>query len=606
MKFRLSASWRLWVVLPMLAAVYVLLVLGSSKWLDGERVDLTRDHLYTLSPGTLDILHHLQQPLDLTLYFSDRASHGLPQMRAYHQRVVNMLDEVVRHAHGRVHFTQIDPLPFSEDEDRASAAGLTSVRGEGTGGAIFFGLAGRNAEDERTAAIPFFLLAKERFIEYDIAKLLYDLSTAHKPRVAIYSGLPIWGGTDSDGNATPPWAALQQLRQLFDVNRLDPDTLASLRVADADALVLIQPAGLSRADQHAVDRYVQHGGHMLAFVDPDSEVGGGEPSDLPSLFHAWGVAFDTGHVLLDRSRALVVQSPVSGAAVRSPAVLGLTGDELNRRGSVTAALSKIDVSSTGYFGLLPNATTRLDPLIQSTTEAMAVPTGLVRDALDPSTLYKDYQPGGKHFAIAVRLQGALPGAFAADASDKTPARKPEVILVGDTDLLSDRLWVQTSASQGQTLISPFANNGDFFVNAVDDLAGPSDLIAIRGRAVAERQFTRVDALRRQADETFKAKQSELQAELSDTEQRIDALKQAAHGRGQTAAQKDAVEQFVQRKLVIRSQLRAVQRSLDADIERLSMLLKFIDILLMPILVALVGLVYGAWRMRRRRASGEWR
>lgn len=607
MRWRVPASWRLWWALPLLAAVYVLLVLGASKWLDGERIDLTRDHLYTLSPGTLDILDHLRQPLDLTLYFSDRASHGLPQMRAYHQRVVNMLDEIVRHAHGRIHFTRIDPLPFSEDEDRAGAAGLTSVRGEGAGGAIFFGLAGRNAENGRTAAIPFFLLAKERFIEYDITKLLYDLSTTHKPRVAIYSGLPIWGNNGGDGNATPPWTALQQLRQLFDVRRLDPATLASLGVADTDTLVLIQPVGLSQADTQAVDRYVQQGGHLLVFVDPDSEVGGGEASDLPKLLHAWGVAFDPGQVLLDRSRALVVQSPVSGNAVRSPAVQGLTGDELNRRDPVTAALSVINVSSAGYFSLSPDTGTRLDPLIQSTTEAMSVPTGLVRDALDPSTLYKDYLPEGKHFAIAVRLQGTLPSAFPASATGKpqVSGHKSEVILVGDTDLLSDRLWVQTSTSQGQTLVSPFANNGDFFVNAVDDLAGPSDLIAIRGRAVAERRFTRVDALRRQADEKFKAKQSELQTELSETEQRIASIKQSAHGRSQTAAQKAAVDQFEQRKLEIRGELRAVQRSLDADIERLSTLLKFIDILFMPILVVLAGLIYGAWRVRRRRAGGGW-
>jgi ABC-type uncharacterized transport system involved in gliding motility auxiliary subunit len=249
---------------------------------------------------------------------------------------------------------------------------------------------------------------------------------------------------------------------------------------------------------------------------------------------------------------------------------------------------------------------RLDPLIQSTTDAMAVPAERVREALDPSTLYEAYRPDGEHYAIAVRLRGELAPAFTPDASTATGARKPEVILVGDTDLLSDRLWVQASPSLGQALMSPFANNGDFFVNAIDDLAGPSDLIAIRGRAVTERKFTRVDALRRQADEKFKAKQLQLQAELNDTEQHLAELKQAAHARNRTAAQKAAVEQFMQRKLAIRSELRAVQRSLDADIERLSMLLKFIDILLVPILVALAGLMYGAWRTRRRRAGGEWR
>ncbi|HKT40856.1 MAG TPA: Gldg family protein [Rhodanobacteraceae bacterium] len=602
---RLQWRGRLWLLLPVLAVVYVLLVLGASRFFGGERIDLTRDHLYTLSPGTRNIIAHLKQPIDLTLYFSDRASHGLPQLRAYHQHVLHMLEQVVRRSHGRVHLNQVDPLPFSEDEDRATAAGLTSVRGEGTGESIFFGVAGRNVGDGRTSAIPFFLPAKEPFLEYDVARLLHDLSVTREPRVAIYSGLPIWGGTDAEGNAAPAWTALQQVQQLFEVQRLDADALAALAPGDAAVLVLIQPVGLTHADVRAIDRYVQAGGHLLVFVDPDSEVGGNEASDLRTLFQAWGVAFDPDRVLLDRSRALSVQSPVTGATVRDPSVLGLTGDELNRRDPVTRMLSVIDVAGTGYFTLLPGAQVRLDPLVQSTTEAMVAPAGRVRDASDPAALYKGYTPDGEHYAIAVRLLGKLPDAFADDARAGPPAHASEVILVGDTDLLSDRLWVLPSSAEGQTLMSPFANNGDFFVNAIDDLAGPSNLIAIRGRAVNERRFTRVDMLRRQADEKFKAKQVELQAELEDTEKRLAALKRDAQGRSRTAAQKAAVAQFTQRKLAIRGELRAVQRSLDADIEQLSMQLKFFDILLMPILVALAGLLYGLWRMRRRWSGERW-
>jgi ABC-type uncharacterized transport system involved in gliding motility auxiliary subunit len=602
---RLRWRARLWLLLPILAAIYVLLVVGASRWLGGERIDLTRDHLYTLSQGTRNIIAQLRQPIDLTLYFSDRASHGLPELSAYHQRVVHMLEQIVRRSRGHIHLTQVDPLPFSEDEDRATAAGLTSVRGDGTGQAIFFGLAGRNASDGRMSAIPFFLPTKEPFLEYDVARLLYELSVVHKPRVAIYSGLPIWGGADASGSKTPAWTALQQVRQLFDVRRLDAASLVSPRVTDADVLVLIQPAGLPQADLRSIDRYVQDGGRLLAFVDPDSEVDGGESSDLRPLFQAWGVSFDTDRVLLDRSRALQVQSPGSNAQVFDPAVLGLTSGELNRHDPITAVLSIIDVASSGYFGLLPGAAARLDPLLQSTTEATVVPTQRVRDVSDPATLYKDYAPDGEHYPIAVRLVGKLPDAFAADLPARSPRRKPEVILVGDTDLLSDRLWVQSSPTQGQTLMSPFANNGDFFVNAIDDLAGPSNLMAIRGRAVNSRRFTRVDMLRRQADEKFKAKQIELQAELAETEKQLAAIKQGARGSSGGAAQKAAVEQFMRRKLQIRGELRAVQRSLDADIERLSMQLKFIDILFMPILVALTGLLYGLWRMRKRFSGGEW-
>lgn len=595
---------RLWWALPLLAALYVLTVLGASRWLGTFRVDLTQDHLYTLSPGTRDIVARLRQPLQLTLYFSDRASRNLPQLRAYHQRVVGMLEEVARQSGGRVQLAQVDPLPFSAAEDRATAAGLTPGRGEGNGDAVFFGLVAQNLANRSTAVIPFFLLAKEPFLEYDVAKLLYQVSTPHKPRVAIFSGLPIWGGTDADGNPAPEWAVLHQAQQLFDVKRLDATALAALGM-DTDVLVLIHPNGLSTADVAEVDRYVRRGGRLLVFVDPDSEVDGGASSDLPKLFRTWGVEFDPNRVLLDRSRALVVQSPVTNAAVRDPAVLGLTRSEFNQRAPITAALGIVDLSSTGFFGLLPNATTRLEPLIQSTTEAMAVPTNRVRNALDPTTLYQDYAPDGKYYAVAVALRDTPRDAGTAVAARPTPDGRPRVILVGDTDVLSDRLWVQPGVSPNQALVAAFANNGDFFVNAIDELAGPSDLIAIRGRAVAERKFTRVDALHRQADEKFKAKQLQLQTELKETEQRIAALKQAGQGHSASAAQKAAVEQFVQRQLAIRTELRAVQRSLDADIERLSTLLKFIDILLMPMVLALTGLLYGAWRLRRRRAGEDW-
>ena len=133
---RLNAS----AVLMLLAALYVLLVLGSSVALRGARIDLTADKLYTVSSGTLRIVASLRQPLQLTLYFSDRASRDLPQLRAYRQRVGDMLDEIARRSNGRIHVQVIDPQPYSEDEDRASAAGLVAVPGDNGAEKLFFGL----------------------------------------------------------------------------------------------------------------------------------------------------------------------------------------------------------------------------------------------------------------------------------------------------------------------------------------------------------------------------------------------------------------------------------------------------------------------------------
>lgn len=87
--------------------------------------------------------------------------------------------------------------------------------------------------------------------------------------------------------------------------------------------------------------------------------------------------------------------------------------------------------------------------------------------------------------------------------------------MADTDMLSDRLWVKTQNFFGQKLLNAFANNGDFFVNTVDNLTGSSDLISIRGRGTSNRPFTRVEELKQAADDRFRVKERELRQELTD-------------------------------------------------------------------------------------------
>lgn len=599
---RLRAS----IALLLLAVLYVLLVLGSSAALSGARIDLTADKLYTLSPGTEHIVESLRQPLQLTLYYSERASHELPALRAYRQRVGDMLQEIARRSHGRIALDTVDPLPYSEDEDRATAAGLSAMPGAAGGEKLYFGLAARNTVDGRSGAIPFFLPDREPFVEYDIAKLLHDLSETRKPRVDILSGLPIAGGTDAaTGQPQRPWSVLTQLRQLFDVRVLDAGALEQVD-ASTGVLMLIAPHDLPQDALQAIDRYVQRGGHLVVFVDPDAEVDGGRASDMPKLLKAWGIAFDPDQIVLDRGRALAIQPTPDAPPVRHPAVLGFTGADLNRDDPVTAALGVINVSSAGHFELVPGTRTKLIPLIQTSADAMLSAAQRVRDASDPAALYNGYTATGERYVIAARARGHFAPAFAQDAtgSNARTSRENQMLLIADTDLLSDRMWVQLTPAFGQLLMNAFANNGDFVVNAVDNLSGPSDLIAIRGRAVADRPFTTVDNLRRAADEKFKAKQTELLDELADTEARLSALQSSGGERSMTlsAPQKTTVEQFMTRKVQIRGELRDVQRRLDADIETLGTRLKFIDTLLMPILLTLIALGFAGWRAHRRNAQ----
>jgi ABC-type uncharacterized transport system involved in gliding motility auxiliary subunit len=612
--------------LILLPLVFAVLVLSSSRAMRSQRLDLTEDQLYTLTPGTLSIVEALHKPLRLTLYFSDHAARDLPQLRSYEQRVSEMLQEMAARAHGKIRLRIVDPLPYSDDEASAEGYGLTSVDTGSNGAQLFFGLVGSYSpaadadadgdapESGKALSIPLFDPSREAFLEYDIAKLVYELNQPRKPHIGVVSSLPV------DGNPTTgeaPWAVMRQLSQLFDVKMIDPAGLKQVG-ADIQVLLLIHPKHLSDDAQYALDQYVLRGGHLVVLVDPDSELDNtpyvnstgvldDHNSDLPRLFAQWGVKYDPQKVVLDRARALQIE--LYGNSLSHPAMLGLGPQEINREDVITASLQRVNVSSAGYFDLSPDTQSRLLPLLQSTPDAEVVPAQQVRlSTADPSVLLNGYKPDNNRYVIAARLRGSFSSAFPERANlpgHVAQAKAPiDVVLVADTDLLSDRLWLYTQNFLGQAQLSVIANNGDFVTNVADNLSGSSALLSIRGRSTSQRPFTKVRALQAAADQKFLAKKRELEGELADTQRRLAELQPTKGGTaGASAEQKAELEKFVQRRLVITKELRDVQHQLNAEIDALGLRLKFINILLMPALLAVIGLLYG-WRRsrfhRRRR------
>ena len=604
--------------LAVLAVLFVAVVLICNSLLRGARIDLTQNRLYTLSQGTKHILASLDEPIRLQLFSSDKATQNQPQLRSYAQRVREMLDEMSARARGKIRLEVIDPLPFSEDEDRATTYGVQGVPAGANGANIYFGLVGTNSTDGQ-AVIPFLQPDKEAFLEYDIAKLIHELATPKRPVIGLLSGLPLGGGFDpATRGMSDPWEVYTQLTQLFSVRSLAGGSLEKVD-ADITTLVIVHPKALSDDAQYAIDQFVMRGGHLLVFVDPSSEsdrsAGPGNPqgmladasSDLPKLFKAWGVEYDPHKVVLDRARAVEINTGRGGAPVRHAAILGLTKDDLDANDVITANLDSINLATPGYFQLAKGSKYKLTPLLETSDDAMVVGSERVRFVTDPAQLLVGYQPGHERRIVAGRLEGVFASAF---PDRKEPGHLAqaksggEIVLVADADMLGDPMWVRVQPFFGQRIANAFANNGDFFVNAVDNLTGSSDLISIRGRATSQRPFTRVDDMKRDAEASFRDKETVLQNELKDTERKLTDL-QTRKGAGNEAIlspeQQTELTSFVQKRADIRKQLRQVRRGLDERIDSLGTRIKLIDIGAMPLLMTLAALGFAAWKRRQRTA-----
>lgn len=609
--------------LAVIGLLFVAVMLLANLLLRGAQVDLTADKLYTISDGTEHIVENLKEPINLYLFFSERTATPIPQIKNHGIRVRELLEELASRSNGKLTLKVIDPQPFSEEEDRATELGITSVPVNASGEKLYLGLAATNSTDGKEA-IPYLDPSLEEQLEYDVAKLIHKLSTAKKPVVGWLSSLPMGGDFDMQTQRPrPPWVVYGQIEQLYTVRSLEP-TLTKID-ADIDVLVLVHPKDLTPAALYAIDQFAMRGGHILAFVDPNAQAdqSGNDPSNpmaqmqadksshLEPLLASWGVEFKSDQVVGDLERGLSVSMREGEPPSQHIAVLGFDGSSVSKD-VITTHLDSINMATAG--SLKPVAGTKLtfEPLIKTSKQAGLLPVQRFAMMSDPSSLRDGFKPTGE-LTVAARISGNAASAFAngppagvaADAAALKASAKPlNVVVIADTDLLQDFMWVSVRNFFGQSMAQPFANNGELVWNALDNLAGSADLISIRGRAAYSRPFERVEALRRNADAQFRTKEQELEQQLQQTEENLTKL-QSANPRGGeailSADQAREIERFQGDKVRIRKELRAVKAGLETDIKALGMKMKLINILVMPVVFTALALLVNAWHRRRRHA-----
>jgi ABC-type uncharacterized transport system involved in gliding motility auxiliary subunit len=614
-----------------LAVLFLAVVMLSNVGLRGVRLDLTQNKLYTLSKGTQQVLSELKEPVNLYFYFSrDVAAKQSPLVMPYAARVREFLEEISARAGGKVHLQVIDPQPFSDDEDRASEFGLQPVHAGNGGEGLYFGLAGTNSTDGRSA-IPAFTPDREEFLEYDVAKLIQDLGTPKKPVIGLLSSIGLQGQFNPQtGQMGEPWPIYSQLQQLFTVRTLTSDLDHIDK--DVDVLMLIHPKQLAPKTLYAIDQFVMRGGRILLMLDPNagSDLSGQDPSnplagamanhssDLQPLLASWGVDYDPTKVIGDLGRGLEVRASATGGPIRHIGILGLRRADMDQKDVVTASLESINLATVGSIAPHAGAKTAFEPLLMSSTSAEPMPAQRFNALIDPGTLRDGFKSTGVRYTIAARITGPVDSAYPnGPPGELKPASGPPVahlakatspaniVVIADTDLLMDYLWVQTRELFGQKIAQAFANNGDFIANILDNLSGSSALISVRGRASFSRPFERIEAIRRSADDRLRAKSLELQTELQQTESKLTELQSKRNDQSSlmlSPEQEAELKRFTAEKASVRKELRETQRGLDVDINRLGSWLKVINIAIAPLIVAVAGVMILSLRRRRRTAA----
>ncbi len=631
-----------WGCIIMAAIILLSVNVLSETQLRKGNFDLTENQLYTLTDGTREVLTSIDEPIRVRLYFSKTLGENVATFQRYFDRVRRLLERYSDIAGGKLLLEVFDPEPFSDAEDRAVASGLQGVPLSAGGSNVYFGVYASNSTDNEEL-IPFMTLEREKFLEYDLTKMIYSLANPEKNVVGVLSALPISGGMNQQRQQIPPWQVMTQIGEVYEVRQLQPnlDEIPE----DVNLLMLVQPVGLTDNALFAIDQFALKGGKVLAFVDPISDAltrqvpgitGGQQETGIERLFTAWGIELAEGKVTGDIDHARRVQFAQAGqpVVVDYVAWLALGKASLDADDVVSGGIERLHVASAGILDPIKGAGTTFTPLMITGPRAMRIDASNFAGIPDPVKLLDDYAPDGSPLTLAARITGPAKSAYPdgapkpetpeappAEEGEDQPAPEVEttqdeeaapsikdgnvtVIVFADTDLLHDSFWVQYQEFLGQQIPVPEANNADFVLNALDNLTGGEALVGLRGRGVESRTFELVEQIRRDADQQYRAREQALNAKLTELQGKLKNIEEKTDGTKVvlTADEEQAIENFRAEMISVRQQLRAVKLALAQDIDRLDTGLKLANIAAVPLLIGFGGLGVLAFRRRRRQAA----
>ncbi len=626
-------------VLTILGLALLLLLLLAVNMFAGEalrtaRVDLTEDKLYTLSDATKQVLGEIDEPVTFRFFYTKQLGDRSPAIASYADRIEELLDQYALLSDGKLRVEKYYPQPFSNEEDQAVAAGLRSVPYNAQGDLGFFGLEATNSTDDQKL-VEFFSPERENFLEYDLTQIVYALSNPERRVLGLLSKLPL-RGTEGIPNLPqsqqmPPWAVYSQLSELFEIrevpvttDRIDPDV---------DVLMVVHPQQLLDKTLYAIDQFVLRGGKLMAFVDPYSEVQGGQqrgPAQgaalgnseiyLEPLYEAWGAEVLGGQVAGDLEAAARVDlgGGKRAAFTEYVAWLNLTKRNLNADDVVTAQLENLSLGTAGIIELTEGSQAELLPLLVTSEYSQKIDVNRVRFRPDPVKLLNEFEPSGQNMVLGARITGTFKSAFPdgppsvpQPADGPPPAEETEplpphiaeaaaansVVLVADTDLLSDPFWLSPQGGM------PLADNGTFVANIAESLTGRQDLIGLRSRGTSIRPFMLIEKLEREAEQRYRSEEQALARKLQESQEKFEKLQGQGNPENRdtilTQDQSETLEQVRAEIVNTRKELRRVQGELREDVNRVGTVAKVVNIVAMPLLVALIAIGLAIVRRARR-------
>jgi ABC-type uncharacterized transport system involved in gliding motility auxiliary subunit/ABC-type transport system involved in multi-copper enzyme maturation permease subunit len=440
-------------------AIVLVLVLNLLGGHVRGRLDLTRGDLFTLAPGSRQILENLDDLVQIKLFVSDELP---PELQLQLRDVRDLLSDFRRASNGNLTVEEMNP---DEDEAAAEEAGSLGIypvefnvlrddefqlkRG-------YYGLAVLYADEQEVIPV----IQRTDDLEFRLASAVHSMTTQERLGVAFLQGF----GAKGDFDLPDLRSTLADRYSIRNI-RMAPDSTPAIPMDSTRVVVLAGPTqALDSTALGRLEDYVNQGGAALILLEPillDPQNPQPIPvySGLEPFLEANGLRFNSSLVadLASSEQVSLGQRGFFNVIASYPLwpIVSPAGDHITTR-----SLSSLTLSWAGALDIVDS--TKVTPLWQ-TTDA-----GALRGPGLPIMPDQNWDTPREELAVRTVAVAVDPGAVDADGenSGNIPGR---MIGVGDESFLES----QFARANPQNVL--------FATNAIDWLAQDESLIRIRSK-----------------------------------------------------------------------------------------------------------------------------
>ena len=591
------------------------------------RLDISSDRAYSISPVSKELVSGLEQPVLVRFYASRTGKTMLPVLKKYADRVEWLLREFESASNGKIILEIVDPAENPLYDEAASLDGCTALT-DPSGEQVYLGISASCGA--KTQVIPYLSPRHESQLEYEIVRVIQNAARKVRPKLGIMSPLPVFGKKpdftsqfrqvqQETVTIDPPWYVISELMKDYQVVQVPMD---APEIPDGiDALIVIHPSGIWPRSQFALDQFVLRGGNLAVFADPRSFYAVLKSrkeysllemfkSDLDLLFRNWGVIYRPEFLVADMVSAY--RNKLPDRIVTNPTVLNLQKDRFSGTAPETSGLNHIAMYFSGSFAIEKKEGITGEVLLETSGESQIVSAEVNR----PELILRRFKASGEKYPLAVHLEGMYTTAFPEGAPDPTALRKnteilkrsrakSRIYLFADSDMLfNDVCIAKVPDVTGQLIWAPSCDNVTLLLNVADQLTGQRSLAKVRSRIPMSRPLTRFNEIKAAAELRYRDKILKAEKEYLLSSRRLQQMKQIMRARPSQEMMRQMRTEENKNKSA-RHELNQLRHSLRAELEQLETRIKVINLVVIPGIIALLGIVYAVIRhsiMTRRSKS----